>query len=344
MLKIAELRFTIRADLKKLTSDIQGLLKKKFKIGVDTTGGGAAAGAGVGGKKGIGLLGGILKALGPLAVLLSLKPIADLVSIMLNFIVLSGIAIIKLFKGLIDKIVEIAPKVWGFLKNLFKVSWDFLKGLPSGIWKLLKIGFNFLKEKLGLLKDAFVQKIIDLKDRVVEFFKSLPGRIKEFFVNLGVKIVELKERLKEKLGELKDEISDKLGELKDKFKEKVDELKDKFKDKIDELKERLALLLEGLPEKIWGFIKGLGQLIADKLQEVLPKFLGGNGDTSVTDAIIKPDGTIIRTDPRDTIIATQNPGGLGGGHTFIFNGVTEQRMINEVKRQLGSDQIRASRF
>jgi len=38
----------------------------------------------------------------------------------------------------------------------------------------------------------------------------------------------------------------------------------------------------------------------------------GGGLTLVDDAIIKPNGEIIKTNPKDTIIATQTPGGMGG--------------------------------
>jgi hypothetical protein len=40
----------------------------------------------------------------------------------------------------------------------------------------------------------------------------------------------------------------------------------------------------------------------------------------VNDAIIRPNGQIIETNPNDTLIATQNPGGLGGGVNVTITG------------------------
>ena len=45
-----------------------------------------------------------------------------------------------------------------------------------------------------------------------------------------------------------------------------------------------------------------------------------SGNISVMDAIIRPDGQVITTDPADYLIATKNPGALGGGMTIIING------------------------
>ena len=57
--------------------------------------------------------------------------------------------------------------------------------------------------------------------------------------------------------------------------------------------------------------------------------------TDVQDAIIRPNGDVIRTDPKDTILATQTPNAVGGGLTQIFNGVTPRQMLNEMKREFG---------
>jgi len=85
-------------------------------------------------------------------------------------------------------------------------------------------------------------------------------------------------------------------------------------------------------------------LIADKLKKVLSGIggffgFGSGGSTSADDAIIGPNGQIIRTDPRDTIIATQTPN-ASGGNTFVFNGVTPQEIIDKIERNGGIGQRR----
>ena len=63
------------------------------------------------------------------------------------------------------------------------------------------------------------------------------------------------------------------------------------------------------------------------------------------DFIVTKGGRVIETSPEDTIIATKNPEGLGGGtKTFNFYGVTPQQMIDTIKRELGVDVFRSSRF
>lgn len=44
--------------------------------------------------------------------------------------------------------------------------------------------------------------------------------------------------------------------------------------------------------------------------------------TTVGDAILRPNGEVIETHPNDTLIATQNPGGIGGGITIVISGDT----------------------
>ena len=66
----------------------------------------------------------------------------------------------------------------------------------------------------------------------------------------------------------------------------------------------------------WEMVKDLGK-------EIIRPFTRSSGNsTSVGDAIIRPNGDVIETDPRDTLIATQNPGALGGGGgiTLIIEG------------------------
>ncbi|MCK5015450.1 MAG: phage tail tape measure protein [Candidatus Peribacteraceae bacterium] len=65
----------------------------------------------------------------------------------------------------------------------------------------------------------------------------------------------------------------------------------------------------------------------------------GRGRSKVDDAIIKPDGQVIRTNPADTIIATQNPDALTGGGSNIVINVTGNTLLDEESAQKIGDEI-----
>ncbi len=58
---------------------------------------------------------------------------------------------------------------------------------------------------------------------------------------------------------------------------------------------------------------------------------------SVGDAIIRPNGDVIKTDPRDTLIATKNPGGMGGGITLIVQGNLIGLDAEDISRSLSDE-------
>ena len=133
--------------------------------------------------------------------------------------------------------------------------------------------------------------------------------------------------------------------LKDKLLNKLILLKDKFleiKDKLIKLRDDFIQSILDLPGNIWDAIKGLAQMIADKIKGIF----GFGGGTSVGDAIIRPNGEIIRTDPQDTLIATKTPDSVGGGVSKVFNifGSTNTEIIELIKRELGVEGVRSTRF
>lgn len=84
----------------------------------------------------------------------------------------------------------------------------------------------------------------------------------------------------------------------------------------------LLEILEPIIELLGFLLKGaakLGGKIFEKFFKYTPVGLisGAINRTSVGDAIIRPNGQIIETDPNDTIFATQNPGGMGGITVYI---------------------------
>jgi len=74
-----------------------------------------------------------------------------------------------------------------------------------------------------------------------------------------------------------------------------------------------------------GLVSAAASAINNAIASVKSVFgFGGGREDRVNDAIITKTGRVIRTNPNDTIIATQNPGGIGGGGTTITKHWTRQ--------------------
>ena len=74
--------------------------------------------------------------------------------------------------------------------------------------------------------------------------------------------------------------------------------------------------------------------IADKVKSGLGSIFGGR-NRSVNDAIISPNGDIISTHPDDYLIATKNPGSLGGGSGVVINIQGGNFLSENVAMELG---------
>jgi hypothetical protein len=94
-------------------------------------------------------------------------------------------------------------------------------------------------------------------------------------------------------------------------------------------------------------IKGIIDYIGSTVSNIVSSFMGGG--KTVGDAIITPSG-VVHTAPDDYIIATKNPGALGGGNniTININGATVTKredidaLTNEISRRLFSELNRNS--
>jgi phage-related protein len=108
-------------------------------------------------------------------------------------------------------------------------------------------------------------------------------------------------------------------------------------------------------ELVWGYIKTLfsGTInVASTVWEWFKGLFSQGGNYSsrysrVGDAIIRPNGDVIQTDPNDTIFATKNPGGMGGAITININNPSVRNdqdirnLAQEVSRVLASQGKRA---
>lgn len=342
--------------------------------------------SGAGDKGIIGILGSIFKALFPLGVLLSLKPVTDLLTILTNFVVIGIIKIMefvknffpelgKIFQKLIDGVVGIFTSFWEWVQtiDLSKIITDAFAALGNigeFIWGIIKDGWEILKNVGQWIWDTILKPAWEVLKNVGQWiWNTILKPAWEFLLNVGEKIWTeillpawefLKEvglwiwtEILEPAFKWLSDIGSKIwGVIKDTWNWALN-----IGSKVWEAFKAAAIWTVDLGAKLWAWVKS--KLDFGKDKEDLGKYdkhgnyVGDKGKYNefgekVDDAIIKPDGTIIRTHPNDTIIATQTPealmGGGGGTHNLYFYGVTPQEMINVIKRELGTNTLMSTRF
>lgn len=91
-------------------------------------------------------------------------------------------------------------------------------------------------------------------------------------------------------------------------------------------------------ERLESYTKRIFRILSGGLTGTISSLVGGLGFKSVGDAIIKPNGEIITTHPDDYIIATKNPGSMGGGGvTLIVEGDLIGLDATDISRRLSDE-------
>lgn len=305
----------------------------------------------------------LFKLLGPLAVLMKLDELLQISKLLVFFV---GFSLLKIFKwvwqgieALInldwssilavvwEKIVQLNP-ILGMVVSAVKTVWNWVKILWNGLKaffanpvEFIRQGmldvWNFLKEKLPFLEkvEVAIKWVWEVLKQTWEglkvFFSDPVGIIKQAFSNVW-------ELLKQKLPFLQ-KVEDWVKKTYDNIKTTITNF---FKDPGKVFKDALQFIwdvLTSLPQKIWDLVQQLGTTIVNGIKSALGFKIG------VQDAIITKRGDVIRTDPNDTIFATKNPNGMGGGQkVFNFYGVTSSEMLDVLKRELAEDVNIAGRF
>jgi tape measure domain-containing protein len=108
------------------------------------------------------------------------------------------------------------------------------------------------------------------------------------------------------------------------FSDIWDGIKSTFRSAIDWIMDKLSPLLNAL-DKVKGGISSIGGIIGSGFSAV-GKAIG------VNDAIISPNGNVITTHPDDYLIATKNPGSLGGSGIVVnvYGDVSGQELVDKV--------------
>lgn len=228
------------------------------------------------------------------------------------------LAILASLKPLVDLTTAIASSVFGLFIRFLEFIGVFDSANSDNLAKA--------DENAKAIREAFVEKMGEAKDAIVNMLVS----VWEWIVKLP-------------------------GKIWDKFKEWADALPGKIKDAIvgffkkntpaDEAKDaKTAKTLLGsvltVVKKLVNPLLGVGG--KDKGYTTSEEFQSSlMSRMNVNDAIVTKDGRVIQTNPNDSIIATQNPGGMGGTKIINFYGVTPTQFIREIKRELGIDILKS---
>lgn len=323
MIKIAELKFKILGDLKQLKSDIQKLVKEKFNIGVE---GGVGTGGGKGGKGG-GILGSILKALAPLVILLSLKPIQQILELTFAILTFALLKILKFF-GLFD-LGGIESKLDDTKENISNVGEATRDAIDEVSSRLDNLKGNEQLNELINMEKILEANGIKIADGIVENADTIRDILEkngidtakfsdQFLVAIDKGMVDIQEVLKGVGDGIKDKVAgvdSSTQSVKDQVKESTDKMEDQIK-----LLEKANFWLSFMEKLLSVF-----QFIKDKIAG----FFGFGGGSN--------------SNPDDTITSTQ-PSGGGGNKTIIMQGVQPQELIDVIRREFAVDPNESSRF
>lgn len=195
-----------------------------------------------------------------------------------------------------DDIKARAREAWGGFKDRVSEGWNVARENWQGMVNEIKekgLG-TFLKEKFEVFKEKFgdfADKIRKVSSSIVDFFGNLGGKVGDFFTNVFGGDQALLGRWSEQLSEgkiTKGELSEKItGERS--------------------LQKSFARDVLGLEGGDWRQVRGEDNRLKGEYKDQFLNYLSSEyGFTDrIDDAIIKPNGQIIKMNPKDTLFATK---------------------------------------
>lgn len=209
-----------------------------------------------------------------------------------------------LFMRIINAVVPILPKVVDSLMRLVEFSiklFDALTPLIEPLTELALVLFDALLQVLDALLpslDSLIPAIVDLVKAVIPLIPAI--------TQILVLIAQMVTAIGKNLGPAIEAVMPIIEFLIKMFSTGI-EVISKLVGWVKELVTWIAKINLGVLEKVGSFIGGGISKI--------------KGIIGVDDAIIRPNGEIIKTNPKDTLIATKNPESLGGGITVYIENV-----------------------
>lgn len=217
----------------------------------------------------------------------------------------AGIAVVigKGFLWLLDTVLTPFQPIIAFIGDQFKATATFISELGTAIWDFSQtLDFGQLWEDITASFGRFSDTLWTAWDKMGEDYKA--------------KIVEVWDKIKDQAGIIIKAIGDKFWTFLtvtipgyfttsvDLIQKQVDRIPSFFKTMFDSIKglvEKGKSISAGSGPQ--GVLTGLAIKGIEKIKEV----------TGMGDGIITPGGRIVKTDPRDFLIATKTPQDLVGG-------------------------------
>lgn len=208
------------------------------------------------------------------------------------------------FTGNFQLIKQGANSLLEGLKNIFQGLLTFFRSIGEMITPILslpfRVAFNFIvnnivtpvTNKIKILWRSFWNAIQTI---VIKPLKQIFNFIQKWFLQKPLNAVKKT-----------------WGQIKSVFSNAWSGIINVLKNSVETALDVLDPLLDAV-NKIGGFASSIGSRIQSGISNI-------GSAIGVDDAIIKPNGQVIRTHPDDTIFATKNPGARGGGIVVNING------------------------
>jgi len=344
--KIAE---RITRSLKSIGLGGGGAQQKTMESSAITGGsGGTNIGTSKGGGKSLlkslGVLGAILGVLDGLDFVI--KPVMALVKAMMVLLFMPLVPILKpllknwgnfmkkmapVMRGISNWLTKLMSNPLGVLKGLFEGISNFAIEALTGAWEMIKSAGQWLWDNIILKGFELLHNVGKwIWDQIL-----LPAF--SFLGDVGVRIWD----------EILLPAFLVLGDLGERIWTQIKSLFVSTIDAVEKVWEFMKTLFKGSIDavsSVWSFIKSLfrGSIdVGGQVWNFISGLFSGSSDqggaTGMQDGIITPSGQIVKTDPRDYIIATKNPGALmGGGMTLNINNpvVRSDQDIKQIAREV----------
>lgn len=302
----------------------------------------------------------MLKTLGVIAIVSTLvggllKTFEPVIKLLGVIITLLFIPLIPIMKKVLISLGEFAKKA---VKNVSAVLGgdinltEFFENVFGDAGTLINEITPIITQFMDKMFNALLDVVINNADKIVAFiFKfllkigeaiaiaaiDLGKALGQFLINLFNKDSPIGRRISEVADEIK-------LDIKEMFSNLIESIKEIWNKFIDSIKNTLSGITDKI-RSVWdnfvSSIKSAISRIVDKIQNFRLFGGGRSRETNVGDAIIRPNGQIIRTDPADTLIATKNPEALGGGVSMTFapnitisGGINSELDIRRIAEQI----------
>lgn len=231
--------------------------------------------------------------------------------------------------------------VWQFLLEFTKNIVGFIVGVPVAY---LDFFFPQWEQKLRMVVDKAVELWTQFKDWLAALWGIITENTLAALEMLYGIIVPAIEKIKEVWNAVWGAVGDFFKTIWDAIKETVRESVDWIMDKIQPAID-MAMKLIDLVKNLGKTAGKAGSTSLDFLSSGVSSLISrGRKVSNVDDAIITPQGNIIRTNPNDWLFATKNPAGMGAslvitGNTFLDERAAEKFGDILVKRLMFDKRI-----